>query len=144
MKLPFWPFKQKPKLVEQPQEYYWKIIYWVYPEDRAAKEGFGIVFDNRGEGKPYWRWNSPPIFGYMTWKAHGDTNPVDLLPMSLADLNREPRCIAEWHVEEHPSQEVIETLKHCIQLRNIKYRKLGGLDNLSAIEILSKLNEYKE
>jgi hypothetical protein len=136
-----WPFNKHCHKPENP-DYFWKIIHWVYPEDMAAKEGFGIVLDNRQEGKPYWRFkNNLPILGYTSWKENYFAGPhMEMIETFTLKRLQQKDWVKSWHVEEHPSEEIIEGIRYGAYVRN-KYKLL---DNLSLIEILDKLNEYKQ
>ena len=135
-----WPFKHHCQNARKSPDYFWKIIHWIYPEHMVAKEGFGIVFDNRQEGKPYWRFkDNLPIIGYNSWKENDSPEAInDMLVLFTLKRLEEKDWVKSWHIEKHPSKEVIEGIRYAVYMRN----KHGFLDNLSLIEILDKLNEY--
>jgi hypothetical protein len=112
---------------------YWDIVHFVFAERMAAKDGYGIVFDNSEEGKPYCAWKLPPIFGYVNWKDGGQEFAT---AYSEEDLSND--FIVKMHKVSPVTNEIIEGIKHSVYLMN----KIKLIDNLSLIEILDKLNEH--
>ena len=114
---------------------YWDIVHWKYPSGYAAKEGYGIIFDNRQEGKPYWRWRKPPIIGYTIFRS-GSIEPVVCAWKEDLDKTWE----FDWHVEKELLSSVLQQIERSIR----HYNYVGILDNLSYVEILNKIKDYEK
>jgi hypothetical protein len=113
---------------------YWDIVHMIYAEKMAAKDGYGIVFDNSEEGKPYCAWELPPIFGYLNWK---DGEQEFRTVHSEEDLSRD--YVIKIHKAKPISKEIVEGIRYSVYLLH----KAELIDNLSLIEILDRLNEYR-
>jgi len=113
---------------------YWEIVHTVYPEDAAAKDAYGIVFDNRNKSGPYGGWYPlQPIIGYLNWKS-GDQEFVN-----IHNIREIEQYGYKMHVAKPVTKEIIKGLKYNFYFMNKHYK---WFDNLSLIEVLDKLNEY--